>query len=194
MTIVKRVVLVLKLKMAEKEKGVTPQWDYLGRSEDGEVQLGCEGRSQPRENVVLRATTGHQAAFLLPCPSCECIEQHLPKAFVPKGSLSAPGALGRRLRVLASWGYGMARMASWVVNPQEGRSEHPWGGRVPNSRAGTGPWTPSQQSVLSRKQIRSPLWQGACSWKLITSGGLGSFPAFVGSQSLQVYSFSECAW
>lgn len=116
------------------------------------------------------------------------------KSILPKGSLSALGALGRRLRVLASWGYGMVRMASWVVSPQEGRSEHPWGGRVPSSRAGTGPWAPSQQSVLSRKQIRSPLGQGACSRKLITSGGLGSFPAFVGSQSLQVYSFSECAW
>ena len=49
------------------------------------------------------------------------------------------------------------RMVFWVVSSQEGRSEHPWAGEAPNSRAGTGPRAPGQQPCCPGKNLLASL-------------------------------------
>ena len=168
-TIVRSLVLVLKITRTEEEKEVTPQWEYLGRSENGEVQPAREGRcgsyengkrdTNPEKEWVFRATTGQQAASLLPSPYCECTELHFAKAWCQVQPLCS-GALGGRLCVSALQRYGMWGWCSgWWAHRKAGASI-PGQGKPPAAGLAQGPRHQASSHVV-QERICSPLWQGA---------------------------------
>lgn len=97
--------------------------------EDVEFMKMGRARTTRRKRFVFRTTAGHEAAFILPRPYCECSEQTLSKALC---QVTASLLWKHWIGVHVFWLHRNKDCEDCVLSgsPHGGRKEHPRRGRV----------------------------------------------------------------